>query len=57
MGLTLDSTLPGGAQPGDVVWVSRRPKIPEGGWTPLGRLRVQLYDELVTKGEQRLGRG
>ncbi|GMK58926.1 hypothetical protein CspeluHIS016_0603680 [Cutaneotrichosporon spelunceum] len=50
LGLTLDSSLPGGAQPGDVIWVSRRPKIPEGGWTPLGRLRVQLYDELVSKG-------
>lgn len=33
------------------MWVSRRPKIAEGGWTHLGRLRVQLYDEVVEKGE------
>lgn len=36
--------------PGDVVWLSRRKKIAEGGWTHLGRLRVQLMEELVAKG-------
>lgn len=50
LGLTLDSTLPGGVQPGDVVWLSRRPKIAEGGWTPLGRLRPQLMDAIVSAG-------
>lgn len=47
LGLTMDSSLPGGVQPGDVIWLSRRPKIADGGWTHLGRLRVQLMDAMV----------
>lgn len=35
MELKLDSSIPGGAQPGDVIWVSRRKKIPEVS-PPLG---------------------
>lgn len=29
MGLTLDKSIPGGVEPGDVIWLSRRKKIPE----------------------------
>lgn len=50
LGLSLDKSLPGGVNPGDVVWLSRRKKIAEGGWTHLGRLRVQLMETLVAKG-------
>ncbi|KGB77211.3 hypothetical protein CNBG_3049 [Cryptococcus deuterogattii R265] len=50
LGLSLDRSLPNGVNPGDVVWLSRRKKIAEGGWTHLGRLRVQLMEELVAKG-------
>lgn len=50
LGLKLDSSLPGGVQPGDIVWLSRRPKIAEGGWTNLGRLRVQIMEDRVDKG-------
>lgn len=54
LGLTLDSSIPGGVEPGDVVWLSRRPKIAEGGWTPLGRLRPQLMDAIVEAGAHSL---
>lgn len=50
LGLSLDKSLPGGVNPGDVVWLSRRKKIAEGGWTHLGKLRVQLMETLVAKG-------
>lgn len=50
LGLSLDKSLPGGVNPGDVIWLSRRKKIAEGGWTHLGRLRVQLMEALVAKG-------
>ncbi|ODO01924.1 aspartate-tRNA ligase [Cryptococcus wingfieldii CBS 7118] len=52
LGLQLDknSPYPGGVEPGDIIWLSRRKKIAEGGWTNLGRLRVQIMDELVSKG-------
>ncbi|WVQ80443.1 aspartate-tRNA ligase [Cryptococcus sp. DSM 104549] len=50
LGLDMDRSIPGGVQPGDVVWLSRRKKIAEGGWTHLGRLRVQLMEQLVAKG-------
>ncbi|WOO80187.1 Aspartate--tRNA ligase [Vanrija pseudolonga] len=49
-GFAFDPTLPGGAQPGDVIWLSQRPKIAEGGWTPLGRLRTQIAEAAVAKG-------
>ncbi|KAL0949568.1 hypothetical protein HGRIS_009617 [Hohenbuehelia grisea] len=29
-------------KPGDAVWLSRRPRLPQGGSTPLGRLRLHL---------------
>lgn len=51
LGLKLDPSIPGGVQPGDVVWLARRPKIPEGGWTALGRLRVSIMEEAVEKSE------
>ncbi|KAL7418924.1 aspartate--tRNA ligase msd1 [Cryptotrichosporon argae] len=50
LGLSLEPGRPGGVQPGDVVWLSRRKKIAEGGWTHLGRLRVQIMETLVAKG-------
>ncbi|WWD22322.1 aspartate-tRNA ligase [Kwoniella shandongensis] len=50
LGLQLDKSIPGGVKPGDVIWLSRRKKIAEGGWTHLGRLRVQLMESLVAKG-------
>ncbi|WVQ64507.1 uncharacterized protein L199_002674 [Kwoniella botswanensis] len=50
IGLEQDKTLPAGVRPGDVVWVSRRKKIAEGGWTHLGRLRVQISEILSSKG-------
>ncbi|GFZ50650.1 hypothetical protein JCM24511_08408 [Saitozyma sp. JCM 24511] len=50
LGLELEGGRPGGARPGDVVWLAQRKKIPEGGWTQLGRLRVQIMDALVSKG-------
>ncbi|WVW81529.1 hypothetical protein I302_103524 [Kwoniella bestiolae CBS 10118] len=50
IGLEQDKSLPAGVKPGDVVWVSRRKKIAEGGWTHLGRLRVQISEILASKG-------
>ncbi|KAK8845377.1 hypothetical protein IAR55_006090 [Kwoniella newhampshirensis] len=50
MGLEMDTSMPGGVKPGDVVWLSRRKKIAEGGWTHLGRLRVQIMESQVAKG-------
>ncbi|WWC57851.1 aspartate-tRNA ligase [Kwoniella dejecticola CBS 10117] len=50
IGLEQDRSLPVGVKPGDVVWVSRRKKIAEGGWTHLGRLRVQISEILMSKG-------
>ncbi|WVF66383.1 aspartate-tRNA ligase [Kwoniella sp. CBS 6097] len=50
LGLDQDKSLPAGVKPGDVIWLSRRKKIAEGGWTHLGRLRVQLMEALVNKG-------
>ncbi|WWC85555.1 aspartate-tRNA ligase [Kwoniella dendrophila CBS 6074] len=50
IGLDQDKSLPAGVKSGDVVWVSRRKKIAEGGWTQLGRLRVQISEILVSKG-------
>jgi aspartyl-tRNA synthetase len=49
-GLTLDPSLPGGAKPGDVVFLAQRKKLAEGGWTQLGRLRVQILEQLINKG-------
>lgn len=48
-GLQIDPSLPGGAKPGDVIFLAQRKKIAEGGWTQLGRLRVQIYEHLVSK--------
>ena len=39
----------GGVEPGDVIWLAQRKKIAEGGWTQLGRLRVQIMEALVAK--------
>ncbi|WVR03383.1 aspartate-tRNA ligase [Kwoniella sp. DSM 27419] len=50
LGLEQDRTLPAGVRPGDVIWLSRRKKIAEGGWTHLGRLRVQIMELAVAKG-------
>ncbi|OCF33078.1 aspartate-tRNA ligase [Kwoniella heveanensis BCC8398] len=50
LGLDQDRSLPAGVKPGDVIWLSRRKKIAEGGWTHLGRLRIQLMEALVAKG-------
>ncbi|WRT63567.1 aspartate-tRNA ligase [Kwoniella shivajii] len=50
IGLEQDRTLPAGVKVGDVVWVSRRKKVAEGGWTHLGRLRVQIMELSVAKG-------
>ncbi|KAI0676923.1 hypothetical protein C8Q78DRAFT_1087030 [Trametes maxima] len=32
------------------VWLSRRPRRPEGGWTPLGRLRLALSEAAQRNG-------
>ncbi|ORY31921.1 hypothetical protein BCR39DRAFT_524611 [Naematelia encephala] len=40
----------GGVQPGDLLWLAQRKKIPEGGWTNLGRFRVELAEYLVGAG-------
>ncbi|CAD6589660.1 MAG: hypothetical protein TREMPRED_005467 [Tremellales sp. Tagirdzhanova-0007] len=48
--LQLDQSRPGGASPGDIIWLAQRKKIPEGGWTQLGRLRVRIMDTLVAQG-------
>lgn len=50
-GLSIDPSLPGGAKPGDVIFLAQRKKIAEGGWTQLGRLRVQILEQLINKGE------
>lgn len=48
--LEIDPSIPGGVRPGDIVWLAQRKKIAEGGWTQLGRLRVQIMEALVAKG-------
>ncbi|RXK37660.1 aspartate-tRNA ligase [Tremella mesenterica] len=50
LNLQLDPSLPGGVGFGDIIWLAQRKKIPEGGWTQLGRLRVTIMDMLVSKG-------
>jgi hypothetical protein len=50
-GLSVDPCLPGGAKPGDVIFLAQRKKIAEGGWTQLGRLRVQILEHLINKGQ------
>ncbi|KAK4683653.1 aspartyl-tRNA synthetase, partial [Tremellales sp. Uapishka_1] len=49
MKLRPEAGRPGGVQPGDIIWLARRKKIAEGGWTQLGRLRVQIMEQLVSK--------
>ncbi|KAI9635996.1 uncharacterized protein MKK02DRAFT_44694 [Dioszegia hungarica] len=49
-GLSIDPSLPGGPNPGDVIFLAQRKKIAEGGWTQLGRLRVQMLEHLINKG-------
>ncbi|KAJ7086667.1 hypothetical protein C8R44DRAFT_820746 [Mycena epipterygia] len=36
---------------GDVVWLCRSPKVPRGGSTPLGQLRLQLSELAQTSGK------
>jgi aspartyl-tRNA synthetase len=54
LGLTLEPSIPGGVQPGDIVWLARRTKIAQGGWTHLGRLRVAIMETLVEKSESQV---
>lgn len=49
--LELDPSREGGVQPGEIVWLAKRKKHAEGGWTKLGRLRTLLRDQLVAAGE------
>lgn len=50
LGLEVESSLPGGAEVGDIIWLAKRRKQPDAGWTKLGRLRVKLRDQLVDAG-------
>ncbi|KAK7695641.1 hypothetical protein QCA50_000277 [Cerrena zonata] len=34
-----------GVTPGSTIWLAKRSRIPEGGSTPLGRLRLALFEE------------
>ncbi|KAI0751409.1 hypothetical protein C8Q80DRAFT_1157190 [Daedaleopsis nitida] len=36
---------------GGTFWLARRPKRPEGGWTPLGRLRLALSEAAQRSGD------
>ncbi|ORX33558.1 putative mitochondrial aspartyl-tRNA synthetase [Kockovaella imperatae] len=57
LGLTMTgdgAVTGGGVQPGDIIWLAQRKKVAEGGWTQLGRLRVQMLDELVRQGALKL---
>ncbi|OSC99221.1 hypothetical protein PYCCODRAFT_1518230 [Trametes coccinea BRFM310] len=49
----LNSTL--GLAEGGIVWLSRRPRRPEGGWTALGRLRLALAEAAQRRGDLVLG--
>ena len=50
LALEAESSLPGGAEVGDIIWLAKRRKQPDAGWTKLGRLRVKLRDQLVETG-------
>ncbi|KAI0773883.1 hypothetical protein C8Q74DRAFT_791548 [Fomes fomentarius] len=45
----LNATL--GLSEGGTVWLTRRPKRHEGGWTPLGRLRIALSEAAQRNGD------
>ncbi|KAI0650079.1 tRNA synthetases class II-domain-containing protein [Trametes meyenii] len=45
----LNETL--GLTEGGTVWLSKRPCRPEGGWTPLGRLRLALSEAAQRNGD------
>ncbi|KAF9263633.1 hypothetical protein L218DRAFT_927414 [Marasmius fiardii PR-910] len=38
-------------KPGDAVWLARRSKIPKGGSTALGRQRLHIIENALTKGD------
>ncbi|KAH9853711.1 tRNA synthetases class II-domain-containing protein [Lenzites betulinus] len=40
-----------GLTEGGVVWLARRPRRPEGGWTGLGRLRLALSEAAQRRGD------
>ncbi|KAI0663087.1 hypothetical protein C8Q70DRAFT_491509 [Cubamyces menziesii] len=46
-----DLTAALGLTEGGTVWLSRRPRRPEGGWTALGRLRLALSEAAQRKGD------
>lgn len=54
LSLQPEAGRPGGVQPGQIIWLAKRKKHPEGGWTRLGRLRIKLKDQLVSKGAMTL---
>ena len=44
-----------GLSSGATVWLATRPHRPEGGWTPLGRLRLALSEAAQRNGDLVLG--